>query len=346
MNRKKWVVGGVLVVVVVALLLMNGCNQQTAEAPADNGPSRSADIGSAITRFKNVIIENGLFVSGGSEFEMQMELAVPTAQGTATPALVIENDSVANSLEIRNAGSTPVFYVDVDGNVTYTGMTSGGGLIAAAVGVAAPTAVGTATPAFYADSLGVSNLFEVRDAATPVAYWANGGVFTQVGNASVGGTLAVTGASTFTGVITAAVDQENLGIQSVISTTVAFGSASGTIATIGANELWIVHAVYGNVTADFDCDTTDCAVIIGDGGDTDGLLVLADAELQAADTEMTGAVAGWQGFGSTDVVGAYLAEGLGFIYNPGSEETIDWAVAGTNPAAGSLDVYVVYTRVY
>jgi hypothetical protein len=41
--------------------------------------------------------------------------------------------------------------------------------------VAAPTAVGTSTPAAVIDSLGVSNILEVRDAATPVAAWqANG----------------------------------------------------------------------------------------------------------------------------------------------------------------------------
>ena len=47
---------------------------------------------------------------------------------------------------------------------------------------AAPTSVGTATPAAVIDSLGVSNLFEVRDAATPVAYIADGGhsTFTTV----------------------------------------------------------------------------------------------------------------------------------------------------------------------
>jgi len=39
------------------------------------------------------------------------------------------------------------------------------------IAVAAPTAIATATPAMIVDSLGVSNVFEVHDAATPVARW-------------------------------------------------------------------------------------------------------------------------------------------------------------------------------
>lgn len=49
---------------------------------------------------------------------------------------------------------------------------------AAALGaavVSAPTAIATATPALVVDSLGVSNILEVRDAATPVFAIRNGG---------------------------------------------------------------------------------------------------------------------------------------------------------------------------
>lgn len=204
---------------IVALLaaLFVACQPKVAEVPVvDTGPelamqSRdnllSRDGGNAVE-----IWNGGDIVAYSNEGSTQSVLiegaqglakfTVPTAVGTATPAVLIDNQgSVANSLEVRK-NATPVFYVDVDGNVTYTGMTSAGGLISAAVGVSAPTAVATATPAFYVDSLGVSNLFEVRDAATPVAYWANGGALTQVGNTTIQGTLDVTGASTFTGAAT------------------------------------------------------------------------------------------------------------------------------------------------
>jgi hypothetical protein len=114
-----------------------------------------------------------------------MQQAMPTAIGTATPGVLINNaGGLSNPIEVRK-NATPVFYVDADGNVTYTGMTSAGGLTNAAAGVVAPTAVGTATPAFFADSLGVSNLFEVRDAGTPVVQINNGGNGTFTGGQTV-----------------------------------------------------------------------------------------------------------------------------------------------------------------
>jgi hypothetical protein len=73
------------------------------------------------------------------------------------------------------------------------GMLSGGvshftELEADTVKAAAPTAIGTATPALMADSLGVSNLFEVRDAATPVAAVADGGAWDINGSMDIDGT--------------------------------------------------------------------------------------------------------------------------------------------------------------
>ena len=65
---------------------------------------------------------------------------------------------------------------------------------------------------------------------------------------------------------------------------------------------------------------------VGDGNDTDGFVVLADAELQAADTEATGYTAGWQGLIAA-TQGVYIDEAAGansFIYAPsGAAETID-----------------------
>lgn len=271
------------------------------------------------------------------------------------------------------------------------------------VKAAAPTAVGTATPAMMVDSLGVSRLFEIRDAATPVWYVADGGAVTGTGAlsaASLTGTGALTGSSavigggfgstgctistagvlqcdgaatlgstlhvttsvtsadgTFTddvnitddligtGLINWAANEEHIGLPSVISTTLTYTPASGTIATVGASELWIVHGVYANVTTNWDTGgTNDATLNIGDGGDADGLLDLDDAELQTADTEGTGAPAGWQGFMSTDTRGAYLAAGHGFPYP--ATDTIDYACGGTALDAGAATIYVFYTRVY
>ena len=106
----------------------------------------------------------------------------------------------------------------------------------------------------------------------------------------------------------------------------------------------MIHAVYVQVTSNFNCTGDNCTLQIGDGGDANGLVDLVDAELQAAAVDVTGAAAGWMGFMS-DTRGAYLADGSAFVYAPSAAETIDFAVGGTDPAAGAATVYVVYTRI-
>jgi hypothetical protein len=118
--------------------------------------------------------------------------------------------------------------------------------------------------------------------------------------------------------------------------------------TIGDGEIWIVHEVYINVTTNFDATGDDATVHIGDGSDEDGLCDLDDGELQTTDVEVTGSAAGWQCFGSTDVIGAYIASGRGFIYAPsGAAETIDAVIAATGDdlSAGAATAYIVYTRI-
>ncbi|MGD8499066.1 MAG: hypothetical protein PVJ86_00370 [Phycisphaerales bacterium] len=100
-----------------------------------------------------------------------VKLAAPTAIGTATPALLIDSSGVSNILEIRDA-ATPIFTINDGGAVVQVGASthSGGQTINNWLKVAAPTAIATATPAAVVDSLGVSNILEVRDAATPVIF--------------------------------------------------------------------------------------------------------------------------------------------------------------------------------
>lgn len=249
----------IITLAIVALLavVVVACQMQVAEGPAqDTGPelamqSRdsllSRDGGNAVEVWNGGDIV--MYSNEGSTARVLIEGAqglakftVPTAVGTATPAVLIDNQgSVANSLEVRK-NATPVFYVDVDGNVTYTGMTSAGGLISAAVGVAAPTAVGTATPAFYVDSLGVSNLFEVRDAATPVFSVANGGAVTGTGALSVASLDTTAGAtfSTWIGFdkqtalpVTFDTEISPVGTYTQLSATEAVGTGSITAGTAG-----------------------------------------------------------------------------------------------------------------
>lgn len=112
----------------------------------------------------------------------------PTAQTTATPAAVI------NSLA---AGSV---ILDVqDGGTSQVKILNGGG-----VQIAAPTAVSTAVPAMIINNAGVSNIVEVRDAATPVFTVRNGGVVNgQVLSYATAGFEIVCGTtSTFTATTT------------------------------------------------------------------------------------------------------------------------------------------------
>lgn len=140
------------------------------------------------------------------------------------------------------------------------------------------------------------------------------------------------------------VGDENFGLPSVISTDIVYSTATGAVATIPAGQKWIVHAVFIEVTSNFNCTGDDCALTIGDGNDPDGFLAAADAQLQTTFTEATGYPAGWYGLenGSN---GAYTVdEGL-FVYDVAAAETIDYAIGGTSPAGGAATVYVIYTRI-
>jgi hypothetical protein len=262
---------------------------------------------------------------------------------------LIDNAGVSNPFEVRD-NATPVFYINNGGGwaATGAGTQSGGQTINNWAIVAAPTDIATATPAAVIDSDGVSNILEVRDVATPVFAIRNGGT-QDILNGEI--TLSAASFDLNDTIIDQDAGTENLGqLPTVCSQSITYTAAaggSGTVCTIGANEVWYIHAVFAEVTTNWDATGDDALVEIGDGSDSDGLLDLDDAELQAADTEGTGAPAGWQGFMSTDTRGAYLANGHGFIYNPGSEETIDYTIdetSGETLSAGALTVYVVYTR--
>lgn len=114
--------------------------------------------------------------SGGLTNNNWVKLAAPTAIATATPAVVIDSLGVSKILDVRDA-ATPVFSILNGGAWTSTGAGthSSGQTVNNWVIASAPTAIATATPAMVVDSLGLSNIFEVRDAATPVFAVNNGG---------------------------------------------------------------------------------------------------------------------------------------------------------------------------
>ena len=168
---------------------------------------------------------------------------------------------------------------------------------------------------------------------------------TLTDDVSIGGDLSVTGGMTLDNVTQTINAYENLGgLPTVISATISYTPTSGTVATIGDGEVWLVQDVFVNVTTNYDCTGDDCTLTVGDGNDADGFIVAADANIQAAFTEATGYPAGWYGLenGSN---GAYTVDDGVFLYAPsGAAETIDYAVGGTSPAGGAATIYVVYYR--
>ena len=120
--------------------------------------------------------------------------------------------------------------------------------------------------------------------------------------------------------------------------------------TIADGEIWFVHAVFIKVTTNFECTGDDCVAVIGDGTDTDGFCIFADAELQTADTEYTGAPAGWEGLVAA-TMGVFLDGAVSsapHIYAPsGAAETVDvvLSAAGNDFSTGQATAYIIYTRI-
>jgi hypothetical protein len=291
-------------------------------------PVWAVNDGGSVSQTGDQAVTGDLTLTGDLSVTGSGAIAQATAATTATPAVVIDSSAAgAKLLDVRDA-ATPVFSINNGGSWTSTGAGthSSGQTINNWAVVAAPTALPTGTPAVDIANAGVGAILNVSGSA--LEYQFDTSALDVQGN-----------------YIEADLNTEHLMLPSVITATVAYTPASGTVATLGAGEIWFIHAVYANVKTNFDCTGNDCDVQIGDDLDTDGFLDLDDAELQTTDTEGTGAEAGWQGFMSTDTSGAYMSNGLGFVYAAAAGQTIDYAVAGTDPAAGLLDVYVVYTRV-
>ena len=141
---------------------------------------------------------------------------------------------------------------------------------------------------------------------------------------------------------------ENIGVLPTILSINVITTTDGAVATVGAGEVWIVHAVYFETTTNFDCTGDDCTLIVGDGNNDDGFLVLADAEMQTTIQEIAGGATGWTGMGS-GTVGSYLSAiaKIGFVYD--GAETIDIKIEdnsdNSDPTAGVGILYIFYTRI-
>lgn len=169
------------------------------------------------------------------------------------------------------------------------------------------------------------------------------------GTFEVDGASRIDGAVDLNGAITNAAGLEHIGFPTWVTTAFTYTAAAGgtvPLATIGAGETWIVHGVWLDVTSNFNCTGDDCVMVIGDGNDADGFCVLADAELQSADTEGTGWSAGWQ-CQVAATRGVYQDGTGGFVYDEASTETIDavMSASGNDFSAGAATAHILYTRI-
>lgn len=248
-----------------------------------------------------------------------LHLAVPTYQATATPGLLINNLSVGNAVEIQDGG-TDFFRFEADGNVVHT----------------VPTALATSVSGMVINNKSVAPAVEIQAASTP-EYYFNSSKLDLLGN-----------------YLEADIGTEHIMFPCVVSKAITYTAAAGgtgAVATIADGEIWFVHDVFVRTTTNFDATGDDATLVVGDGNDADGFVVLADADLQAAATEQTGSAAGWFGLLAANK-GVYL-DGSGgpltFIYAPsGAAETIDYLIdesSGETLSAGAATIYVVYTRI-
>lgn len=292
------------------------------------------------------------------------KVTVPTAQATATPGYHIDNLAAdGDTLLLSQDGGTPVVQIDKAGNVTTSGAFSGTNIDASGyvkAGVATPAVVTSlgAGDGVFSDDVEVVDDLHVTGAMkvgvpTPVGMTWNdddllvGDDFEVIDDSWFNGMTTLTGGATLPLDATSGV-----GLPLVVSKSFTYTAAAGATYNgfiIPESQKLIIHSVLLNVTENFDCTDDDCTLLVGDSGDADGFLVLADAELQAADTEGTGFAAGWQGMADA-TIGVYLDEvDSGFVVvAPAGGYTVTYALdesSGDTLAGGAATLYMIYTRI-
>jgi hypothetical protein len=171
--------------------------------------------------------------------------------GTATPRLLVDNKNGPSVIAEFRDNKTPVArFPDGGGFNLLVGpfTNSGGQTNNDWFKISAPTAIATATPALVVDSLGVSNLVDIREAATPIA--------------SIRGWGAVTVTTTTTKHIWELVDTSPVmtagtNIYSALNIDLAIGNS-----TAGTNNVYGV--LVDNITGD--AQVTESAFSIGGTG--------------------------------------------------------------------------------
>jgi hypothetical protein len=384
-SHKQWLSWGILSLVTLAVALFFGVQYPMPKQP-DQPPdvvqlganfTNPVDIeGSSSASAPALTFESdtdtGLFRSAANVLNISTggteRLEIDSSALTIVPTLDVDGPldiDTTGSIDLTTTeAAADAIHLDANGAVTtgididlgsVSGMTIDGGLVD--VGGATCGVADGDNDVCIAAVLEVDGETELDGAldADSTSDFADTATFSKGSgtalDVSSGGELNLDGTMDVNGVITNQDDLEHILFPTVASTAFTYtASAGGTVTlwTIGDGEIWMVHDVYCNVTTNFDCTGDDCTLHIGDGNDEDGLCDLDDGELQTTDVEVTGGAAGWQCFGSTDTIGAYITSGRGWIYAPsGAAETIDAVLAATGDdfSAGAATCYLVYTRI-
>jgi hypothetical protein len=176
--------------------------------------------------------------------------------------------------------------------------------------VAGPTTFATATPAAIVDSLGLGTILEIRDATTPVAYYANGGGYTGSQAHTVNNQLAVS-APTAIATANPALLVSSAGLSQIASfrdgSTELLGIRNGGSVVISAPTAQatavpglIVDSSGKNVAAEVRIASTPMWYVnssggwyAGGNGYSDGRLTLANVGLVSAPTAVATATPAW-----------------------------------------------------
>jgi len=286
------------------------------------------------------------------------KITVPTAQTTATPGLQI--DSLAadgDTVLISKDAGTPVAQLDKDGNASVVNVDASG---YAKAGVATPAVVTSlgAGDAVFSDDVEVVDDMHVTGAMkvgvpTPVGMTWNDDDLLVGDDFEVIDDSWFNGMTTLTGGVTLPLNATSgVGLPLVVSKSFTYTAAAGATYDgfiIPESQKIFIHSVLVNVTENFDCTGDDCTLDVGDASDGDGFIDLADAELQAADTEGTGFPAGWQGL-SAETLGAYLDLNHNSfpVVAPAGGYTVTYTIdetSGDTLAGGAATIYMSYTRI-
>lgn len=203
---------------------------------------------------------------GGARF------TAPTAIATAQPGVVVDSNGVSNIFEVRD-NATPVIAVNNGGTWSSTGAGthSGGQTINNWAIVAAPTDIATATPAAVVNSSGVSNIFEIRDAATPVIRVEDGGSLHSNHLGFIALSYTSTGAQTITPTNNSLY---NLNPAAVLTVTLSTGAAQTGDIVIFAN-----NVTTNTIIADTGATQGGGNITLGEN-DNAGFLFLGDAWIE------------------------------------------------------------------